>query len=281
MKSIFDKTTMKGNKLKNRIFRSATWMSMADENGHISRDGVDLYKQYSQGEVAAIITGITSIHKKGEKLNGIACFYDDTYIEENRRITDAVHEDGAVIFLQSAIVDFPGNVFGEKINNLTKDEITDIVTQFKDSAVRAEKAGFDGIQIHAAHFFYLSKFISPLVNKRNDEYGGSNRNRARILVDIIEAIKAEVGRKFILLIKINCSDFEYGGLDEEDFVEICEIIDQAGIDGIEVSGNFTSRPKIKPGINESYFKDYAEMLEGKVKCPIILVGGKQEHRKHE
>lgn len=145
MKSIFDETNLKGKKLKNRIFRSATWMSMADEHGHVSRDVVDLYKQYSQGEVAAIITGITSIHEDGEKLNGIACFHDDSYIEENRMITGAVHKDGALIFLQSAIVDFPGNVFGERINNLTKEEIADIVVQFKDSAVRAEKAGFDGI----------------------------------------------------------------------------------------------------------------------------------------
>lgn len=93
------------------------------------------------------------------------------------------------------------------------------------------------------------------------------------MVDIIDAIKSEVGEELILLIKINCSDFEYGGLEEVDFVEICEIIDKAGIDGIEVSGNFTSRPKIKAGINESYFRNYAEMLEDKVKCPVILVGG--------
>lgn len=271
MKTVFDKTNLKNNTLKNRFFRSATWMAMADKSGHINNEIIDVYDELAKGNVAGIITGITSIHPSAELLYGMMCFHDDSYIKEHKKLTDKVHEHGSLIFLQTAIADFYSESFYNIINELSTDEIEGIIHAFIDSAVRAQKAGYDGVQIHAAHFFFLSKFISPLFNRRSDKYGGSNKNRARILVEIIEGIQEVVNNDFITLIKINCSDFEYGGIEKEDFHEICQIIDKAGIDAIEVSGNNTSKPGIKAGFNEAYFLEYAEDL--KVNCQVILVGG--------
>lgn len=271
MKSIFDKTKIRNKTLNNRVFRSATWMSMADKNGHINDNIINVYDELSKGEVGGIITGITSIYEKGELIYGMMCFHNDSYIDEHKKLTQQVHKHDSLIFLQIAIADIYTDSFYNLINELDKNEIDKIIGAFVDSAVRAEKAGYDGVQIHAAHFFFLSKFISPLFNRRTDEYGGSNKNRSKILVDIISKIRREVSDDFIIIIKINCSDFEYGGIEKEDFIEICETIDKAGIDGIEVSGNNTSRDGVIADYNEAYFLDYAKELN--VSCPVILVGG--------
>ncbi len=272
MKSIFDETALKNRKVKNRIFRSATWMAMADRQGHISDDVVELYRSYAEGQVGGIITGSTSIYSKNQLISQMMAFHDDSYLDEHVKITDAVHEHGSLIFLQAIVTDFFINGSYDTVNSLNAEDIDDIVDAFVDASLRAKKAGYDGIQIHAAHFFFLSKFISPLVNRRSDEYGGSNKNRAKILVRIIQAIKSSVD-DFLIIIKINGSDFEEGGLEKEDFIEVCMEIDKAGIDAIEVSGNNTSRPRIIDTYNEAYFLEYGDALSKKVSCPIILVGG--------
>ena len=157
-------------------------------------------------------------------------------------------------------------------DDMTVDEIRFVIRQFIDAAVRAEKAGFDGVQIHAAHFFFLSRFISPAVNHRTDEYGGSTENRSRILIDIINGIRKAASTLHIT-IKINSSDFTYGGLEEAESLAICKLLDQAGIDSIEVSGNGTSVGGIKAHKNEGYFAPFAAKIADEVSCPVIVVGG--------
>lgn len=141
-----------------------------------------------------------------------------------------------------------------------------------DAAIRAEKAGFDGVQIHAAHFFFLSRFISPAVNHRSDEYGGATENHTRILLDIMNGIR-KAAPDLHMTIKINSSDFTYGGLEETECLAICKLLDQAGIDSIEVSGNGTSVGGIKAHVNEGYFVPAAARIAGAVSCPVIVVGG--------
>ena len=135
---------------------------------------------------------------------------------------------------------------------MTIENIKKVIDLFIKAAERAKKANFDGIQFHSAHFFFLSKFISPLKNHRQDEYGFSRENRIKILVDIIKGIK-ELNLGLHVSIKINSSDFEKGGNDENDCVEICKILEKEGIDSIEISGNNSSHMKIKPHVNEAYF----------------------------
>jgi len=155
---------------------------------------------------------------------------------------------------------------------MTVNEIRLVIQQFVDAAIRAEKAGFDGVQIHAAHFFFLSRFISPAVNHRADEYGGSTENRSRILIEIMEGIRKDAPSLHIT-VKINSSDFTYGGLDEKESLAICTLLDQAGIDSIEVSGNGTSVGGIKAHKNEGYFAPFAAKVAEEVSCPVIVVGG--------
>lgn len=273
VKDIFNEVNFCNRKLKNRIFRSATWMAMADNGGHLNDDILDLYENLSKSEVAAIITGITSVYPDDQKIHGMMSFDDDLFIKEHQMLTGIVHENDCLIFMQIAIVDIFSMHLDKTITNLSVDEINNIIKLFVDASLRAKKAGYDGVQIHAAHFFFLSKFISPLYNKRVDEYSTSNMNASKILTDIIDGIKRVCDNEFIVMIKINATDYIPNGLKIEDTIKICKQLDKHKINAIEVSANNTSRINIKAGVNEAYFKEFAEKIKKEVSCPIILVGG--------
>ena len=198
---------------------------------------------------------------------------DDKLIPQYKQLTDIVHKDNCPILAQLALGAFYNND-GVEINpdDMTLEDIKKVVDLFISAAERAKKANFDGIQIHAAHFFFLSKFISPLKNHRNDEYGGSTEKRSKILVDILTGIK-KLNLGLHISIKINSNDFEEGGNDENECIKICKILEKEGIDSIEISGNGSSRMKIKPHVNEAYFLDCAKKVAEEVNIPIALVGG--------
>lgn len=157
-------------------------------------------------------------------------------------------------------------------SSMTEPEIHEVIDLFVNAALRAEKAGFEGVQIHAAHFFFLSRFISPRVNHRNDDWGGNTFNRSRIVLEILKGIKANAPSLHVS-VKINCSDFTLGGLEEEESLEICKLLAENGIDSIEVSGNGTSVEGVRAHINEAYFLNFAAVLAEEVNLPVILVGG--------
>ena len=278
MRDMFDTTTLRGIPLRNRVFRSATWMAMAGEGGVVTDAIVDLYRTCAQGRVGGIITGFTSISPHDRELSGAMRLDNDAHIAGHQRLTTAVHEAGGRVFTQMAMLDTHGTCgtgcgMPKTVNELSSDDMRGIVALYRDAAVRAERAGYDGAQIHAAHFFALSKCISPLHNQRQDTFGGSTEGRARLLVDIHNAMRGAVGDGFALLVKINCSDFVTGGLDENGFLTTCTLLDRAGIDAIEVSGNFTSRPNVRPGVNEGYFRVAAQRLKKRVRAAVMLVGG--------
>lgn len=266
MKNLFEKTFINGMELKNRFFRSATWLGLAVEGGHLTEDIIDIYRELAAGGVAGIFTGLTSIAKTDASIGGEAKFFDDSFVEEHRRLTDAVHRYDARILMQIALVDGP-------VNELSTKEVEHIVTLFGDAAARAKSAGYDGVQIHGAHFFYLSKFISPLCNQRNDKFGGDQAHRSRILVEILKDMRKKAGSDFCITVKINSSDEYLGGLDRSGYLETCKMLAAEGIDAIEVSANGTSRPGIVSGRNEGYFLDAAAELSDAVDVPVILVGG--------
>lgn len=277
MKTIFDKTKLKDLKLRNRIFRSATWLAMADESGEVNDEIIGVYKRLAEGGAGAIVTGLVSVAPYDAYLPGGVKFYDDKFIDWHKRLTSAVHSAGAKIFMQTAITDSVrlsgGEVCEASIDSLSKDEILERVKYFGNAAARAKKAGYDGVQIHAAHFFFLSKFISPLLNHRTDEYGGSAEGRAKILVDILRDMRSKTGKNFLIITKLNASDMYPGGISKDDFLTAGKMLSENGIDAIEVSANGTSRDGIRAGKNEAYFKDYASALCEVVSVPAILVGG--------
>ncbi len=278
MKTVFDQTAVGGAVLRNRFIRSATWMGMAGLDGLVTGEIVALYRGYAESLVGGIVTGFTSVSPWDGELPGAMRLASDAHVAGHRRITDAVHAEGGRIFLQAAMLDtfVPGETGHgvlKDVDSLTQADMRSIVDVYRRAAERAEAAGYDGIQIHAAHFFCLSKIISPCFNHRRDRYGGDSRGRARILAEILEAVRGAARAGFAVAIKINCADFAPGGLETGGFLETCAVLDSAGIDAIEVSGNGTSRQHVRPGAGEAYFLEAALALRERVRYPVALVGG--------
>ena len=265
MKKIFDEVDLNGLKLKNRLVRSATWEDMADSEGHIPKELLNVYEELAKGGVGMIITGFTSVYDNDHLFGGMVRLSNDELIDEHKKLVKIVHKEDCKILVQLAL----GEYKMLEPDALSKDDIYNIEELFVSAAKRAKVAGYDGIQVHAAHNFYLSKFISPAYNHRTDEYKGGN---SKILIDIIRMIRKEVGDIHIST-KINCDDFILRGLTSDLSMKICKDLIDEGIDSIEVSGNGTSVAGIKPGVNEAYFKDFAIELANNENANVILVGG--------
>ena len=276
MKNIFDEMTLNKLKLKNRLFRSATWLALADDEGNLTEPIFDTYREIAEGEVGAIITGLTTVSPHDASIGGKVIFADDKCIVQHKKFTDMIHEYDCKIFMQTAMVNsvfYIGNdLYRIPITELTTEHINEFINLFKNAAVRAKSAGYDGIQLHVAHNFFLSKFISPLYNNRTDEYGGSPENRAKVLGVILDELRGAVGKDFCVIAKINCDDFADGGLNINECITACRIMKNHGVDAIEISGNYTSR-EARAGANEGYFQKYAVAVKERVDIPIILVGG--------
>ena len=199
---------------------------------------------------------------------------DDALIPQYKKLVDVIHAESCPVITQLALSAYYREVNGRDIqvepDDMTEEEIKAVIRQFVEAGIMAERAGFDDVQIYAAHFFFLSRFISPAVNHRSNEYGGENRSR--ILLDIMKGIR-EAAPSLHITIKINCSDFTYSGLDKSECLDLCKLLDQAGIDSIEVSGNGTSVSGIKTYVNEGYFVSPAAKIADAVPCPVIVVCG--------
>ena len=276
MKNIFDEVNLGKLKLKNRLIRSATWLALADSDGNFTEEIFSTYRGLAVGGVAAIVTGITTISPHDALIEGIAQFHSDKFIPQHKEFTDMIHAHDCKIFLQAAIVDsvfhIGEDLYRVPISKLTSEHIGEVVTLFKKAAIRANTAGYDGIQLHVAHGFFLSKFISPLYNSRDDDYGGSALRRAKILGEILDRIRTAVGREFCVITKINCDDFVDGGLTISDCIAACSVMAAHGIDAIEISGNYTSR-EARAHSGEGYFLPFALRVKNSVDVPVILVGG--------
>ena len=276
MKQIFEETKLGDLTLKNRLIRSATWEGIAAPDGSLPEEAYVIYNELAAGGVGAVITGFTSVSLHDYYFSGMMRLCDDELIPQYKRLTDIIHANGAPVIAQLALGAYYREVNGRyaqtEPDDMTTEEIRLVVRQFADAAARAKKAGFDGVQIHAAHFFFLSRFVSPEVNHRTDLYGGSTENRSRILIEILNGIRAAAPGLHVT-VKINASDFTFGGLDEDESLAICKLLDAAGIDSIEVSGNGTSVRGVHAHDNEGYFVPAAARIADHVRCPVIVVGG--------
>lgn len=304
MKTLFDKTKLSTMNMKNRFFRGALWESLADEKGHMTDELYSIYEELAKGGVGTIITGYTFVTEDEQPNPGMMGIYDDSFIEEYKKLTDMVHNYNANIIMQIVYGGFMTKFnVGERTiwgtstvenevtktvaKEITKDEIKYLVKAYADAALRVKKSGFDGVEIHAGHGYFLSQFLSPYYNKRNDEYGGSIENRGRIIFEIFEAMRKAVGKDFPILIKLNSADYvKEGGLTQEDSLYVARKLSELGIDAIEVTGgnesieevveNNLGAARTKVVISkdrESYFKDYAIELSKSIDTPVILIGG--------
>jgi len=280
MDPLFSEIKIKDLIIKNRFVRSATWEGMADEDGSVTEELIDLYKKLAQGEIGLIITGHMYVRIDGKATPKQLGIYKDELILGLKKLTEAVHLFNGKIIAQIA----HSGIFGRKKlsgykpvdpSKIDKKEVELLIKAFATAALRAKKAGFDGVQLHAAHGYLISQFFSPLFNHRSDEYGGNIKNRARFAVDIIKAIKRYVGDDFPILIKINCQDFLDGGLTIKDSINISKILVDEGIAAIEISGGILTSKDKGPCRKENgpYFIKEAISFRREIKIPLILVGG--------
>ena len=276
MKNLFEPVELKNLTVRNRLIRSATWEAIANPDGSLKEEAYGIYSELAKGGVGAIITGFTSVVPHDHSSDGTMRLCDDALIPQYRKLVDLIHAEGCPVIAELALGDYyrenAGRYTQVEIDDMRADEVRLVIQRFVDAAVRAEAAGFDGVQLHAAHFFFLSRFISPAANHRTDEYGGTTENRCRILLEIMDGIR-EAAPTLHITIKINSSDFIFGGLDKTECIAICKLLDQAGIDSIEISGNGTSVGGIKAHVNEGYFAPVATAVAEEVNCPVIVVGG--------
>ncbi len=296
MRVLSEATKINGMKMANRFVRSATWEGMAADDGAVTPKLIQTMVDLAQGGVGLIISGHAFILPEGQAGPWQLGIHKDELIKGLTKMTDAVHEAGGKIIAQlahaghfaiKALTKQPPHVVSNfeglsksPRHELTKKDIKKLVVGFGKAAQRARTAGFDGLQIHSAHGYLLSQFLSPAYNRREDEYGGSIENRVRIHLEIYNAIRNTVGNDYPILIKINSEDYIDNGLSLEDSIAASKLLTDAGIDAIELSGGTLSSGKLSPsrsGINkeekEAYFKEAAAAYKKTMDVPLILVGG--------
>jgi len=296
MAAIFTPWKLKDLLVPNRLVRSATWEGMALDDGAPTVDTVNFTAELAEGGVGLIIAGYSFITPLGRGLPHQSGLHIDAMVGPQTRITDAVHKCGGLVAAQ--IVHAGGQTkaawiggqpvgpsalvhpaFKEEVKELSKADIAEIVEQFARAALRAQAAGFDAVELHGAHGYLISQFLSPNINLRTDEYGGSLENRARFCYQVYQAVRRAVGPRYPVFIKLNSEDGLPEGFQPAEAAEVARQLDQMGIDAIEVSGGVPAAGKLSPARavtkpeEEGYFMQNALAIKAAVKCPVIVVGG--------
>ncbi|MDL2209441.1 NADH:flavin oxidoreductase [Desulfovibrio sp. OttesenSCG-928-O18] len=277
-------------RLKNRVVRSATWEGLATEDGKVTEAVAGLVGELAKGGCGLIISSHAYVSRDGHASPRQVGGYDASCLEGLTRQAEAAHEHGAPIVLQishAGISALPGSTAQplgpsafENAVAMSRADIARITASFAAAAALAQKAGYDGVQIHAAHGYLLAQFLCPHLNRREDEYGGSLENRARFLREVYRAVREAVGAAFPLLIKINSNDFMPDGLTPEEAATVSGWLVEEGLDAVEYSGGSRFAPrgafptgKVRTGSGEGYYLEEARIYKEKVKAPLILVGG--------
>jgi 2,4-dienoyl-CoA reductase-like NADH-dependent reductase (Old Yellow Enzyme family) len=296
MSILFEPTEVNGMKLANRFVRSATWEGLAADDGACTPKLIDLMTSLAKGGVGLIISSHAYVLKEGQAGPWQLGIYKDELVVGLQDMTSAVHEHGGNIVMQLSHGGYYAHpkLIGQTPkapskakhmsksarNEMSEDDIQNVISAFETAAQRAKAAGFDGVQIHSAHGYLLSQFLSPAFNQRADSYGGDIQNRARVHMDVLQGVRRAVGADYPVLIKMNCQDFIENGLTSKDSLEVAKMLVAKGIDAIELSGGILSSPKLSPsrlGIKtedkEAYFQEDAKILKAQLDVPLILVGG--------
>ena len=296
MSKLFETSRINGMILSNRFVRSATWEGMATADGAVTSKLIETMTALARGGVGLIISSHAYVRPEGQAAPWQLGIHKDELIQGLQEMTKAVHDSGGKIIMQLAhagnfaakqligqpplvVSDFEGLASSPR-QEITTQGVREIVSAFADAARRAKSAGFDGVQIHSAHGYLLSQFLSPGFNRRKDEYGGDVRNRARIHLEVYQAIRQVVGQDYPVLIKLNCRDFVESGISLEDSLQVAKLLAHAGMDAIELSGGFITGGKLSPsrsGIDseekEAYFQEDARAMKKEIGIRLILVGG--------
>ncbi len=312
MKSMFDPLVVGALTAKNSIVRAATAESLADPSGRPTAELIGKYEELAAGGVGTIITGYAYVTQDGKPSEGALGIIGDSFADDYRKLVRVVHAYDARIVLQlvyggsksKVAADDPRviapateasangvpnvSILGASAlenpktrlvpTEATASDLAKLAQAFGAAAARAKGYGFDGVEIHAAHGYLISQFLSRRSNAREDEYGGSLRNRARFAVECVRAARTATGRDFPILVKVNsCDDYEdpagaQGGLGEEESAQVCAWLVEAGASAIDVSGDWHA-----VGANgmtgEPFFADFGARLAGELDVPVVVTGG--------
>ncbi|USE84076.1 NADH:flavin oxidoreductase/NADH oxidase family protein [Acinetobacter tibetensis] len=288
---------------KNRIIKGAMSEALANHAGQPNRLHLGLYEAWAKGGLGCAITGNVMVDFRAKNEPGVVVVESERDMAELSQWAALGNQYGMVQLVQ---LSHPGRQCPKGLNKetvapsavpfspmlattfgtpreLREDEILDIIQRFARAAQICEKAGFEGVQLHGAHGYLISQFLSPLTNKRQDQWGGSVENRMRFLLEIYQAVRAATSDNFIISVKLNSADFQRGGITEEDVIAVFKAIDAAGIDLIEISGGTYEAPamagakedkrKASTIAREAYFLDFAEKIRQQVSCHLMVTGG--------
>lgn len=288
-----------GISIPNRIAKSAMSEQLADRHGSPTIDLQQLYAAWARGGTGLLITGNVMIDHRAFVEPRNVVLEDERFLQANTLWAQAAQANGSKIIMQinhpgrvavlpllkkpiapSAVgLDLPMMSLLRMPRAMSETEILEQIQRFANTAALAIKAGFDGVQIHAAHGYLLSQFLSPLSNVRTDQWGGNPENRRRILIETVRAVRAAIGKNKILSVKLNSADFQNGGLTQEESLQIALALEAEAIDLLEVSGgNYESPAQLgyapeRQAQRDAYFLDYATALRKNSQLPLILTGG--------
>jgi 2,4-dienoyl-CoA reductase-like NADH-dependent reductase (Old Yellow Enzyme family) len=297
--------------IKNRIAKTAMTEGLADPLNRATSRHVTLYKRWAEGGAGILLTGNVQVDRRYLERPGNVAI-DGAQSDEQKallsRWAKSATENGAAIWMQiahagrqtprsvcaqpvapSAVpLRIPGNEFAPP-RALTAHEIEEVITRFAHAASVAKSTGFTGVQVHGAHGYLISEFLNPIANKRDDQWGGSLKNRARLLLKTVSATRAAVGSGFPVSVKLNSSDFQKGGFSFDECLEVVEWLNESGIDLLEISGGSYEQPSMMDmdGLEprheerlrestqrrEAYFLKYAEEVRRVARMPMMVTGG--------
>ncbi|WP_186206808.1 NADH:flavin oxidoreductase/NADH oxidase family protein [Burkholderia gladioli] len=300
--TLFNSLTLpNGATVPNRLAKAAMEENLADADHAPSEALLRLYRAWAEGGAGLILTGNVMIDRRAMTGPGGVVLEDDANLDRFRRWAEASRAGGAQVWMQ---INHPGRQMPAELGQPTiapsavpldmgafsnrfpvpeaMDEarIDEVTRRFARTAQLAETAGFTGVQIHAAHGYLLSQFLSPLSNRRGDRWGGSIENRARLLLDVVRAVRAVVSPGFAVSVKLNSADFQRGGFDPEDAKQVVAMLNELAVDLIELSGGSYEAPAMQGQARdgrtlarEAYFLEFAEDIAAVSRVPLMVTGG--------
>lgn len=294
-------TLPNGNSVKNRLAKAAMEENMAESDQLPGAALFRLYKTWAEGGVGLIITGNVMVDHLAMTGPGGLALEKDTPLAPFETLASNGKANGARLWMQ---INHPGRQVFKKMGGkvlspsdvplnmgkhsgmfgqpspMTPAEIADVVERFVTTATRAKAAGYDGVQIHAAHGYLLAQFLSPLTNKRDDEWGGSLQNRARLLLTVVKKVREACGADFDVAVKLNSADFQRGGFDVDDARQVVIMLSELAVDMVELSGGSYEAPAMQGRTaddrtlsREAYFLTFAEDIAQTADIPIMTTGG--------
>ncbi|MFW1838078.1 NADH:flavin oxidoreductase/NADH oxidase family protein [Acinetobacter gyllenbergii] len=299
---VFEKLVFpNGSHIPNRIAKAAMEENMADLNHAPSEELMRLYQAWADGGAGLIITGNVMVDRRAMTGPGGVVLEDEKYLDMFKRWAQIGRSKGAQVWLQ---INHPGRQMqanlgqetwapsavaldlgkmSDRFNTpieMTQDMIDEVIQRFANTARLGEKAGFTGVEIHAAHGYLLSQFLSPLSNQRQDQWGGSLENRARILIEIVKAVRAVVSDTFTVAVKLNSADFQRGGFSVEDARQVVMMLNEQAVDLVELSGGSYEAPAMQGQARdgrtlarEAYFLEFAQEIGKVASMPVMVTGG--------